>query len=119
MNVKEIIVAALKDMDCQGLCGDECGCAFADGVVFMPCCEGSLIYCKPAYQLTPAQAKAAGFAEDADADFVMVPTSEWERCWECDGKGLQKVNVAGRICDDPCLTCNGARFVRRKKEEPA
>ncbi|MFA5379032.1 MAG: hypothetical protein WC455_24975 [Dehalococcoidia bacterium] len=45
--VKEIVIAALKEMGADGLCcpGDCCGCGLDDP---MPCGDGAIVWCVPA-----------------------------------------------------------------------
>ena len=46
--VKEIIIAALKEMGADGLCEGECGCGLDD---LMPCFDGSCSVCVPAKEV--------------------------------------------------------------------
>jgi len=108
MNVKEIIVAALEEMDCDGLCNMdlECGCWLPDDFLL---CDYISQDCVAAYRMTQAQAQAAGVECDPNSDFVMLPASEWERC------AHRSVLLGSPNPEAHCHDCHGAGFARKEK----
>ena len=114
MNVKEMVAKALKDGGYDGLYNRylPCGCPLND---LMICGVEGIDECEAAYRMTFEQAKAAGLDPDPDSPTQMVAASEWEKCWECGGKGYfpATASIIGPLYK--CPHCHGVGLVRIKK----
>jgi|GEM_PF-1995180 len=84
MTTKEMIIAQLKAMGADGLCGEDCGCRLDD---FMPC-DGNLMECVAAKSM-----KATHDFNGDKVDFIMIPMDTREPAVKAD-----PAKATGNLC---------------------
>lgn len=77
--VKEILIEKLKEMDADGLAGENCGCRMEDGFDFMACNGESNEDCVPAKCVSPTEEDKAEYGDDVE--WVMKPMDD-EDGWQ-------------------------------------
>ena len=72
MNVRDLVVAKLKEMGAAGLCTDGCGCGLDD---LMPCCiSEDTLGCEPARIASEEEADAYRCSDFPD--IIYIPLEE-------------------------------------------